>query len=55
MLGVALNEVEHFVPLFAEVSPQFTEIVDFYLPPEGCPTGWRWSASRSSTRATPSG
>lgn len=31
MLGVALNEV--FVPLIAK---QFPEIVDFYLPPEGC-------------------
>jgi 4-hydroxy-3-polyprenylbenzoate decarboxylase len=31
MLGVALNEV--FVPLLAR---QFPEIVDFYLPPEGC-------------------
>ena len=31
MLGVALNEV--FVPL---VRKQFPEIVDFYLPPEGC-------------------
>jgi len=31
MLGVALNEV--FVPLLTR---QFPEIVDFYLPPEGC-------------------
>jgi len=31
MLGVALNEV--FVPMIAR---QFPEIVDFYLPPEGC-------------------
>lgn len=31
MLGLALNEV--FVPLLQR---QFTEIVDFYLPPEGC-------------------
>jgi len=31
MLGVALNEV--FVPLLVK---QFPEIVDFYLPPEGC-------------------
>jgi len=31
ILGVALNEV--FVPLLAR---QFPEIVDFYLPPEGC-------------------
>ncbi len=31
MLGIALNEV--FVPLLQK---QFPEIVDFYLPPEGC-------------------
>lgn len=31
VLGVALNEV--FIPLIAK---QFPEIVDFYLPPEGC-------------------
>jgi 4-hydroxy-3-polyprenylbenzoate decarboxylase len=31
ILGVALNEV--FVPMLAK---QFPEIVDFYLPPEGC-------------------
>ncbi len=31
MLGVALNEV--FVPILRK---QFPEIVDFYLPPEGC-------------------
>ena len=31
MLGVALNEI--FVPLLVR---QFPEIVDFYLPPEGC-------------------
>ena len=31
VLGVALNEV--FVPL---IKKQFPEIVDFYLPPEGC-------------------
>ncbi len=31
MLGVALNEV--FVPILKK---QFPEIVDFYLPPEGC-------------------
>jgi 4-hydroxy-3-polyprenylbenzoate decarboxylase len=31
ILGVALNEV--FVPILAR---QFPEIVDFYLPPEGC-------------------
>jgi 4-hydroxy-3-polyprenylbenzoate decarboxylase len=31
MLGVALNEI--FVPL---ITKQFPEVVDFYLPPEGC-------------------
>jgi len=31
ILGVALNEV--FIPLFQK---QFPEVVDFYLPPEGC-------------------
>lgn len=31
VLGVALNEL--FVPLFKK---QFPEVVDFYLPPEGC-------------------
>ncbi|HWK84741.1 MAG TPA: 3-octaprenyl-4-hydroxybenzoate decarboxylase, partial [Caldimonas sp.] len=31
MLGVALNEV--FVPILRK---QFPEIIDFYLPPEGC-------------------
>jgi 4-hydroxy-3-polyprenylbenzoate decarboxylase len=31
ILGVALNEV--FVPILQK---QFTEIIDFYLPPEGC-------------------
>ncbi len=31
ILGVALNEV--FIPLLQK---QFTEILDFYLPPEGC-------------------
>jgi 4-hydroxy-3-polyprenylbenzoate decarboxylase len=31
ILGVALNEV--FVPILAK---QFPEIIDFYLPPEGC-------------------
>jgi len=39
ILGVALNEV--FVPILNEVfvpilQKQFPEIVDFYLPPEGC-------------------
>ena len=37
ILGVALNEV--FVPLLTK---QFPEIVDFYLPPEGCSYTWRW-------------
>ncbi|CAK0778056.1 3-octaprenyl-4-hydroxybenzoate decarboxylase [Gammaproteobacteria bacterium] len=36
ILGVALNEV--FVPLLQK---QFPEIVDFYLPPEGC--SYRWA------------
>ncbi|EDN66246.1 3-polyprenyl-4-hydroxybenzoate decarboxylase [Beggiatoa sp. PS] len=31
ILGVALNEV--FVPIFQK---QFPEVIDFYLPPEGC-------------------
>jgi 4-hydroxy-3-polyprenylbenzoate decarboxylase len=38
VLGVALNEV--FVPLLRK---QFPEIVDFYLPPEGCSYRSRWS------------
>ncbi len=37
VLGVALNEV--FVPLLQK---QFPEITDFYLPPEGAATAWRW-------------
>jgi 4-hydroxy-3-polyprenylbenzoate decarboxylase len=36
ILGVALNEV--FVPILQK---QFPEIVDFYLPPEGC--SYRWA------------
>ncbi len=36
VLGVALNEV--FVPILQK---QFPEIVDFYLPPEGC--SYRWA------------
>ena len=47
---MALNEV--FVPLLQK---QFPEIVDFYLPPEGVPTGWRWSPSRSATRPRQAG
>ena len=31
MLGMALNEV--FIPIFQQ---QFPEVIDFYLPPEGC-------------------
>jgi UbiD family decarboxylase len=50
VLGVALNEV--FVPILRK---QFPEIVDFYLPPEGC--SYRHGgglASGRPTRATPS-
>jgi len=36
VLGVALNEV--FVPILQK---QFPEIIDFYLPPEGC--SYRWA------------
>jgi 4-hydroxy-3-polyprenylbenzoate decarboxylase len=36
ILGVALNEV--FVPILQK---QFPEIIDFYLPPEGC--SYRWA------------
>ena len=50
ILGVALNEV--FVPLLQK---QYPEIVDFYLPPEGCSYRMALSASASSTPATPSG
>ena len=49
MLGVALNEV--FVPLLQK---QFPEIVDFYLPPEGCSYRLAVVSMKSSTRATPS-
>ena len=51
VLGVALNEV--FVPILQK---QFPEIVDFYLPPEGC--SYRMaivSHPQSATPATPSG
>ena len=50
VLGVALNEV--FVPLLQK---QFPEIVDFYLPPEGC--SYRIavvSHEKAVRRATPS-
>ena len=50
VLGVALNEV--FVPLLQK---QFPEIVDFYLPPEGC--SYRLAVvepDASSIRVTPS-
>ena len=49
VLGLALNEV--FVPLLQK---QFSEITDFYLPPEGCSYRMPWCRSRNSTRATPS-
>jgi UbiD family decarboxylase len=49
MLGVALNEV--FVPLLQK---QFPEIVDFYLPPEGCSYRMAVVSIRSSIPATPS-
>ncbi len=50
MLGVALNEV--FVPLLQK---QYPEIVDFYLPPEGCSyRHGHCQHQESSTPATPS-
>jgi 4-hydroxy-3-polyprenylbenzoate decarboxylase len=51
VLGVALNEV--FVPILQK---QYPEIVDFYLPPEGCsvPHGGR-QHQEGSTPAMPSG
>ena len=39
VLGEALNEV--FIPLFQQ---QFPEIVDFWLPPEGCSYRIAWSS-----------
>jgi 4-hydroxy-3-polyprenylbenzoate decarboxylase len=50
MLGVALNEV--FVPLLQK---QFPRSSISTCRRRAAPTGWRWSASASSTRATPSG
>ncbi len=44
VLGVALNEV--FVPILQK---QFPEIVDFYLPPEGCGASCATSCIRSSS------
>ncbi|CAK0770253.1 3-octaprenyl-4-hydroxybenzoate decarboxylase [Gammaproteobacteria bacterium] len=41
ILGVALNEV--FIPLLQR---QFPEIIDFYLPPEGCSYRWACIALR---------
>ena len=49
VLGVALNEV--FVPLLRR---QLPEIVDFYLPPEGCSYRRPSCRSASNTPATPS-
>ena len=49
-LGVALNEV--FVPLLQK---QFTEIVDFYLPPEGCSYRLAVVSIRKQYPATPNG
>ena len=46
VLGVALNEV--FVPILQK---QFPEIVDFYLPPEGC--SYRMAVIVASRRPTP--
>jgi 4-hydroxy-3-polyprenylbenzoate decarboxylase len=50
VLGVALNEV--FVPILQK---QFPEIVDFYLPPEGCSYRPAIISIRKSYPATPSG
>ena len=50
VLGVALNEV--FVPILQK---QFPEIVDFYLPPEGCSYRMAIISIRKAYRATPSG
>jgi 4-hydroxy-3-polyprenylbenzoate decarboxylase len=49
MLGVALNEV--FVPLLQK---QFRRSSISTCRRKAARTGWRWSASRSSTPATPS-
>ena len=47
MLGVALNEV--FVPILQK---QFPEIVDFYLPPEGCSYPSGGSDDKKTVRRT---
>ena len=47
ILGVALNEV--FVPILQK---QFPEIVDFYLPPEGCSYRLAVVTMKNSTPAT---
>lgn len=49
ILGVALNEV--FVPILQK---QFPEIVDFYLPPEGCSYRMAVVTMKSSIQGTPS-
>ena len=49
ILGVALNEV--FVPLLQK---QFPEIVDFYLPPEGCSYRLAVVSIKKQYPATPS-
>lgn len=49
VLGVALNEV--FVPILQK---QFPEIVDFYLPPEGCSYRLAVVTMKNSTRDMPS-
>jgi 4-hydroxy-3-polyprenylbenzoate decarboxylase len=49
VLGVALNEV--FVPILRR---QFPEIVDFYLPPEGCSYRMALVTMRKQYPATPS-
>jgi 4-hydroxy-3-polyprenylbenzoate decarboxylase len=48
VLGVALNEV--FVPILQK---QFPEIVDFYLPPEGCSYRLAVVTMKNSTQAMP--
>ena len=49
VLGVALNEV--FVPLLQK---QYPEIVDFYLPPEGCSYRMAIVSIKAVPPATPS-
>jgi 4-hydroxy-3-polyprenylbenzoate decarboxylase len=50
VLGEALNEV--FIPLFQQ---QFPEIVDFWLPPEGCSYRIAVVSIRKACSCTPSG